>query len=239
MVSFCSHLAAARRPLTLAVPLVVGLALLVASSARSLAADTNSIIAGWLDSQTNLTTWSADVIQTRTLSSLVHPLTATGQVWFASPNLFRWELGSPPRTIAVRQPDRMLIIYPRLNRVELFPLDNHATGPWRDALALIEAGFPRSAAELADRFRLLSVESSSNSHQITLQPVTPSARRLMPRISVFLTPDPLMLQATEIEFADGSLMRNEFTNAVHNPVIDPALFDPPLDPDWKIIPAGP
>jgi hypothetical protein len=243
MVPFRSHLANARPSLRL----VIGLAALllpitllpITPVHRPLAADTNAIIAAWLGSQTNLQTWSAEVIQTRSLQSLVQPLTATGHVWFASPNLFRWELGDPPQTIAVRQPDRMLIIYPRLSRVERFPLQEGTTGPWRDALALIEAGFPRSAEELTTRFRLLGVESQTNLHHIILQPATPSARRLMPRISVFLTPDPLSLQATELEFADGSFMRNVFTNSVQNPALDPILFNPPLDPNWKLVDPSP
>jgi outer membrane lipoprotein-sorting protein len=239
MVPFRSHLANARHPLNAALGLALFLILPLANVTRPIAADTNTLIASWLKSQTNLTTWSADVIQTRTLQSLVQPLTATGHVWFAAPNLFRWELGNPPRTIAVRQPHQMIIIYPRLKRVELFPLDDHTTGPWRDALALIEAGFPRDADDLESRFRLLGVESSTNLHHIILQPAIPSARRLMPRISVFLTPDPLSLHATELEFADGSSMRNVFTNATRNPTLDPDLFNPSLDPSWRIVHPSP
>lgn len=235
MVPFRPHLANARHRLSVALCLAPFLLLPFANIARLIAADTNVLIASWLESQTNLTTWSADVIQTRTLQSLVQPLTATGHVWFAAPNLFRWQLGDPPRTIAVRQPHQMLIIYPRLKRIELFPLDDHTAGPWRDALALIEAGFPRDADDLQSRFRLLGVESSTNLHHINLQPAIPSARRLMPRITVYLTPDPLSLHATELEFADGSSMRNVFTNATRNPTLDPDLFNPSLDPGWKIV----
>ena len=76
------------------------------------AANADSVLAAWLNAQTNVQTWSASVIQTRALKSLTRPLTATGHVWFAAPNRFRWELGDPPQTIAVRQADQMLVIYP-------------------------------------------------------------------------------------------------------------------------------
>src|SRR5258705_286086 len=62
------------------------------------AADTNAVLNGWLSSQTNLQTWTADFVQTRTFRTLTQPLVATGHVWFATPNRFRWELGSPART---------------------------------------------------------------------------------------------------------------------------------------------
>src|SRR5881275_532448 len=67
------------------------------------------VLSSWLAAQTNFQTWSADFVQTRALKSLAQPLTATGQVWFAAPNRFRWEIGHPPKTIAVRATDEMLI----------------------------------------------------------------------------------------------------------------------------------
>src|SRR5690349_12057324 len=76
-------------------------------------AETNSLVATWLAKQKDLQTWSADFVQTRTLKSLTKPLTSKGHVWFATPNRFRWELGSPPQTIAVRAEKEMLVIYPR------------------------------------------------------------------------------------------------------------------------------
>lgn len=237
MVPFRSHLAVTMSRHTTTV--VLGLVLWLNVPGQPLLADSHPLISSWLGAQTNLNAWSAEVLQTRSLASLVHPLTASGRVWFATPNLFRWELGDPPQTIAVRQPDRMLVIYPRLQRVEVFPLEDDVTGPWRDALALLEAGFPRSQAELEARFRILGVESASDSHRIILQPRTASARRLMPRITVHLMNDPPELRATELEFADGSSMRNDFTNTILDPVLDPKLFDPTLDPDWQIVTAKP
>jgi len=42
-------------------------------------------------------------------------------------------------------------------RVEKYPLNQNQTGPWRDVLALLDASFPRSRAELEAHFRVLSV----------------------------------------------------------------------------------
>src|SRR6266478_6335328 len=108
------------------------------SSIPANAATNNSPVAAWLNGQTNLHTWSADCIQTRTFKSLAQPLTSTGHVWFAEPNRFRWELGRPAQTIAVRAEKEMLVIYPRLKRVERYPLGGDQAGPWRDALALLD-----------------------------------------------------------------------------------------------------
>jgi outer membrane lipoprotein-sorting protein len=69
----------------------------------------------WFAAQTNLQSWAADFTQTRSLKVLAQPLVSTGKVWVA-PSRFRWELGQPAQTIALRQPDQMFIIYPRLKR---------------------------------------------------------------------------------------------------------------------------
>jgi len=195
----------------------------------------NSLLAGWLNSQTNIQTWSAEVLQTRSFKSLAQPLTATGHVWFAAPNLFRWELGQPAQTVALRQPEQMWVIYPRLKRAEKYPLGGEQAGPWRDTLALLEAGFPRSEHELESRFRILSETNAGGLHEVSLQPRSATARRMMPQIKVAFATNDFSLRATELHFADGSIMRNEFTNVVINPRLDDTVFSPGLNPDFKII----
>lgn len=213
-----------------------GLVLLAGLSAPKLsAAGTNSLLASWLAAQTNIHTWSADFVQTRTLKALAQPLTATGQVWFAEPNRFHWELGQPPQTIAVRAAQEMLVIYPKLKRVERYPLAGAETGPWRDALALLEAGFPRSQADVESRFRILSQTVKGDACELTLQPKSAGARRMMPQIKIAFGTNDLALRATELQFADGSSMRNDFTNTVLNPKLDEALFAPRFESDFKIV----
>jgi outer membrane lipoprotein-sorting protein len=202
---------------------------------QSRACGASSVLGAWLSSQTNIQTWSAEVIQTRALKSLAQPLTATGHVWFAAPNRFRWELGSPPQTIALRQPDQLLVIYPKLKRAEKYPLTRNHAGPWTETLALLEAGFPRSQSELESRFRIESEASANGVHEVTLQPKAVAARRMMPHIKIAFAASEFSLRATELQFADGSKMRNDFTNAVLNPKLDDALFTFDLDPAFKVI----
>src|SRR4051812_33863437 len=75
------------------------------------AIETNAILNAWLSSQTNITSWSAEFIQTRVLKVLRDPLVTTGRVWFARPSRFRWELGSPAQTIAIRDAKNLRIYY--------------------------------------------------------------------------------------------------------------------------------
>jgi len=228
MVSLRSHLAGITRAAFL-------IALGALPGERVFASNADSALVAWLNSQTNIQTWSADVIQTRAFKSLTEPLIARGHVWFAAPNRFRWELGNPPQTIAVRQSDRLMVIYPKLKRAEKYPLAGDHSGPWRDTLALLEAGFPRNQGELESRFNVVSQTATNGVHQVTLQPKSASARRMMPRIAIFFAAAGFSLRATELQFADGSIMRNDFTNAVLNPKFDDAIFEPKLESDFKIV----
>lgn len=216
MVPFRSHLAAA----------------LMALSAC--AADDFPLLTRWLASQANVQTWSADVVQTRTLKTLAQPLTANGKILFSAPNCFHWQLGNPPQTVAIRGTNEMVVMYPRLKRAERYPLDKMAAGQMRDLMTLIDAGFPRTRADLEAQFKVLAVEEKEGLSQIRLQPKSAAARKLMPELRIFIDPNESHPRATEMLFADGSTMRNIFTNTVVNPTIDPAQFNTAPPAEFKV-----
>lgn len=225
------------RALRFPVGLLVALAAwcLAMTVSRARATDTAPLLSQFLQAQTNLQTWSADLTQIRQLKTLTQPLVSTGRVWFAAPGKFRWEIGVPAQTIAVRGGDEMLVIYPRLKRVEKYPLSGEKMGQWKDTLALLEAGFPRSEADINQRFKVVSVTPTNDAAIVVLQPRSASARRMMPQISLQFATNDFQLRATQLQFGDGSTMRNEFRNALLNPTLDPAHFAPRIDPEFKVV----
>jgi outer membrane lipoprotein-sorting protein len=199
------------------------------------AAEPNFWLDRWFASQTNLHTWSADLVQTRALQVLAQPLSATGHVQVQVPDFFRWELGEPAQTIALRQGGRLTLIYPRLKRAERYDLDKAPPGPWKDALALLEASFPRSRAELEAQFHLQWVVETNGVVNVAMQPVSASARKFMAGIDVSFRTNDFSLTATELRFSDGSRMRNEFSNPVLNAPISPETFEAVLPPDFTVV----
>jgi outer membrane lipoprotein-sorting protein len=189
----------------------------------------------WFAVQTNLQSWSADFTQTRSLKVLAQPLVATGKVWVTVPGLFRWELGQPAQTIALRQPNQLLIIYPRLKRAEKYALSAAPTGPLKDALALMDATLPRDRATMEERFRLLSAAETNSLLQMTLQPRSASARKFISEILIAFRTNDFAIAVTELKFADGSSLRNDFTNTVLNQPPDPGLFEAKLPPDFTVV----
>src|SRR5262249_25460992 len=143
-------------------------------------AELSPALSAWLATQTKIQTWSADFVQTRALKSLAQPLASPGHIWFAAPSQLRWELGSPPQTIALRVGSELLITYPKLKRVEHFPLTGEVTGPWRDALDLLQATFPRSESELRSQYLIVSQTVSNQTCEVVLQPKSVTARQMIP-----------------------------------------------------------
>jgi outer membrane lipoprotein-sorting protein len=196
--------------------------------------NSETLLHRWIDKQAQLKTWEAQFVQTRSLVALKDPLISTGRVWFAAPSQFRWELGTPPQTIAIREGDDLWVVYPRLKRAEKYSLGN-AKGPWKDALALLEGGFPRNRNELESRFRIQSVERTAEGMQASLEPRSAEARKFVPRFNITFAPDSLELVATELMFADGSAMKNRFFNPTKNPEINATNFSANLPPAYKVV----
>jgi outer membrane lipoprotein-sorting protein len=235
MVSLRSHLAGEKVVPAFRLRRVLLACLFFLAVLTARAAEPGPVLDTWFSAQTNLHSFTADVIQTRTLKVLSQPLVSTGKVWVVIPNRFRWEIGQPAQTIALRQPDTLFLIYPRLKRAEKYPLNNNQPGPWRDALALLEASFPRSRADLDSHFRVLSVTQTNANWELRLQPKSSLARQMMAEIGITVRTNDFSLVATEMKFADGSRMRNDFTNVVLNPPIGEEIFDARLDPGFTVV----
>jgi outer membrane lipoprotein-sorting protein len=198
-------------------------------------ADTNDVLGRWLAAQTNMGAWTADVLQTRSLNVLAEPLTSKGKVWVNGPNEFRWELDPPSPTLVIRQPDQLLVIYPRLKRVEKYALNAVPQGPAKDALALLDASFPRDRATVESRFRVVSTVQSNSVELVTLQPKSASARKLITEIQIGLRTNDYSMASTEMRFADGSTLRNDFTNVAVRQTIPPERFKFQTPPDFTTV----
>ncbi len=234
MVSIYAHLAAGKmtcafRALRGGFWVFIFLATIV-----SRAADYGSQFNKWFEVQTNLQSWAGDFTQTRTLTVLNQPLVSHGKVW-VKPGQFRWELGQPAQTIVLRQPDQLLIVYPRLKRAEKYPLDGVPTGPMRDALALLDASLPRDRAAMEKNFQLLSATATNATLQMALQPRSESARKFIGQVVIAFHTNDFTIAATEMKFADGSKLRNNFANVVLNLPIDPRLFATDLPTNFTLV----
>ncbi len=119
--------------------------------------------------------------------------------------------------------------------MEKYPLNGRQTGPWRDALALLDASFPRSRSDLDSHFQLLSVIQTNAMIQLRLQPRSQAARKFMSEISVAVHTNDFSPASTELKFSDGSSMRNDFTNGIINPPLAASLFATNFDTSFTVV----
>jgi outer membrane lipoprotein-sorting protein len=171
------------------------------------AADTNAVLDAWFAAQAKVHSISADFTQTRTLKTLVQSLRAKGHLWFAPPNQFRWELGQPAQTIALRHGDDMYVIYPLLKRAEHYGMGKAAPQQWRDAMSLLDAGFPSKREEFETQFQLESLNETNGQWVLGLRPRSAAARQVMPELTVSLATNDYSLQGTELVFEECVLKR--------------------------------
>jgi outer membrane lipoprotein-sorting protein len=191
------------------------------------------VVEEWLRRQTKVVSWTADFTQTRQLPALTRPLTSPGRVWFSAPDRFRWELGEPVQSVAVRQGDDLLLLSPKLARAESVAL-GQLRGPARDALALLDTGFPRDAATFRQRFAVKSQETTNGLHTLQLQPLEPGVAQWLKGLRITLAAEDYTLKGTELRFADGTILRNEFHHAVSNPEIPTERFSVAVPPGYTV-----
>jgi outer membrane lipoprotein-sorting protein len=188
----------------------------------------------WFAAQTNMQSWSGDFTQTRSLMALAEPLKSTGKIW-VRPGQFRWELGQPPQTVVVRNPNELLIMYPRFKRAEVYALDKIPPGPIKDAMALLDVSIPRDRATMEEHFQLLSATITNSVLQMTLQPKSASARQFIGAVVIGFHTNDYVIAASQMNFSDGSTLRNDFTNVIFNQPMDPKLFETNLPPDYSVV----
>lgn len=216
--------------------LVIGLLVLLFSSRGSAeSGSSEECLKAWLEQQGRVKTWSADVVQIRKLKSLSRPLKARGRVWFLQPNRFRWQLGDPPRTIAIRKKDELLVVYPKLKQVERYSTSDAVDPAWKQVLALLEVGFPSDSETFFARYKLVSAKQSKKSWEFLLQPAAKEAQRLLEEVRIKVSTRDYSLLATELVFPDGSTMRNEFIHRRLNPPVDETLFDFEIGEEYQVV----
>jgi outer membrane lipoprotein-sorting protein len=215
------------------IKLFLPLLILIAAQASD-AAPNDKLVDDWIAAQSGIHTWEADFKQTRQLKALTEPLVATGKLWFAAPDRFRWEVMKPAPTLAVRDKDELLVVFPKLKRAEKYSLALIRQGPWKDLMGLLDTGFPRNRADFEQQFHVRDVVPIPGGQRLVIQPVSALAQKYLPEVDIDISTPDLKLLATSMVFVDGSVLKNEFSNPRKNLPIDDALFEPALGPDYKV-----
>lgn len=186
----------------------------------------------WLERMKGVKTIEATFVQQKYLRTLRSPLTTNGHLWLQYPDDFRWELGEPPATVAIRHQDVLTILKPKKKRaqlISLIPKKGEEGAEVPASMHSIAKTFPRSMEELAEHFDILDIEMDEKAYQIMLKPKDKSLTAAMRRVVFFIDAEKYYLRAFEIQFRDKSRIRTTFTRIKFNPTIPSGLLKPDLE----------
>lgn len=193
--------------------------LLLAVTARA-EVDTGPLKA-WLEGQKSVKTLDAEFTQERTLAALKKPVSTPGRLTLAKPGKLRWDLGDPPKTIAVSDGETMTLVDVEKKRARRLDADSSRARSFSllgdDALNGGLEGFTQA-------FELVESRVTNGIYQLTTRP---KDRRMRDQIGyVFFDIDPStnQLRALEIRLDDKSRIRTVFRNTRINPKVPDSRF---------------
>lgn len=185
----------------------------------------------WLGRMGETKSVKADFVQQRYLRTLRRPLSTEGRLWLVYPDHFRWELGEPPTTIAIRDKERLTVIEPKKKSARLFSLAPKGGVEGSSAPTSLQSmtqSFPRSMEELVGHYEIRDLVHKDNVYELILKPRDKSLSA-MRQVVFFIDAAEYYLHAVELQFGDNSKVRTSFTRLTFNHEIPATTFKPDLE----------
>lgn len=189
-------------------------------------------VRAWIEKGRALRSIAAEFKQERYLRTVNKPLVSVGRLWFTQAGALRWEIGSPPRVLALRErreADMTVLDMKAQTRRTLTPA---ALAEQRSPYAMLDAGFPASLEEFEKNFRVKEVETKGEEIRIETQTTDGRMAIAVMKIVFVLEATHQQLRAVEIWFRDGSKIVNTFTRVTENAPLPASLLAVPTG-EWK------
>jgi len=177
----------------------------------------------WLALQKSLRSVEADFVQSRSLRTLRKPLTSPGKLWFTSNGDLHWEVGTPPKTVFLRNKDGSFLILPPKKRFQTLNTggDSPTAAP---EFQMPEFPLASDIGEFTKRFEVLKVQSEATHCDMEVLPREALAKKYVQVLRLRFDPKNGPLHSFEIVGKDGSSLKTEFSNIRLNQKIDPSVF---------------
>lgn len=209
---------------------LTGLAAVAAGGSLRAAALDEAPVRLWVERARSLKSVAAEFRQERYLRALNKPLVTAGKLWYRADGALRWQLGDPPKTIALRRGSGadVRVIEPEARTVRLLAADE--AGLKGGALALLDAGFPESYEAFEKRFRLDGVErDEAGAWRVTTQ-LRDSALAVAVQRMVFVVDGATsQLRGLEVWLRDGSRIVSLFGTLTENAAMPDSVFEEATD----------
>lgn len=182
-------------------------------------------LARWIQKQDSVESIHSGFTQTRALRALRSPTETSGQFYFQKPASFRWEIGSPPKTVVLGNNREITVIDTRRKEASRSKVDDLANDPRTRGFGMMQFPFATSYADFRERFEVRDLEVNGSICHVEMLPRDAQARRFLSNIAIDFDTDSGHLKAFEITTREGSSLRNEFHDTQTNVHLDPGIFD--------------
>lgn len=176
----------------------------------------------WLNRQDDVKSLVADFSQERKLPALKNPVTTQGTLAMARPGKLRWELGDPPKTIAVSDGSTMTLVDVEKKRARSLPADSAKA---RQFTLLADGALRGDLEGFKETFELVESRVTDGIYQLTVRPKERSLREHVSWVFLDIDPDKNELRALELQLEDKSRIRTVFTRTRLNVEIPAERFN--------------
>ena len=176
--------------------------------------------------QRSIHTLSANFTQSRSLKTLRDPIISHGKLWIQPHEFFRWELGTPPKTIVIGTPTETTVIQPfkktASKKIHSSPIGGADTS---EAFGMISLPGNGDFDDFKREVRILKTENSAGIFHLEFIPKNTEQIRGLSAIRLDFNSQTGQWIRLEFLTRDGSSIRNDFTDIKTNQKLDPHLFD--------------
>lgn len=208
----------------LAAIVVVGGAWGVPGAAAAEAVDTGPL-QNWMGRQGEVATLRGGFRQERRLRTIRRPLVSEGRFWFAAPDRFRWEVGDPPKLVAVNTGSGEIIVSePGKGKIQRYDLENPKEAEAAQRLGLFQPGLFGSWEQFQATFRVSGLEVQGHLMKAELRMRDSRMALAVLRVELLIDTRHDAVRAFELFFRDGSSVAVTFLDVAKNAAVADEVF---------------
>ncbi|MBA4146703.1 MAG: outer membrane lipoprotein carrier protein LolA [Verrucomicrobia bacterium] len=183
-----------------------------------------ALIREWIDQQKGIESLQTDFTQSRTLKTRKAPLVSNGTFAFQAPDSLRWQVGEPVQEVVLRNGRSLYLISAQKKKAKHLVADTISEKTRMQSLGMMEFPFVKDFADFERQFDVVNVKTVDDQCDLELALKDKRAARYIKKMLLSFQVKTGNLVVFELQFRDGSKLRNDFSNIRVNQPMDSKIF---------------
>ena len=170
----------------------------------------------------------ASVSQEKQLAALKKKVVVEGTVTMASPNMLKWDVVKPEKSVTVIDGETMTVYHPDIKEAQIYVLSENLIA--RNAMNFFSTAMSGNLAEMEERFSV-SIFKNEDEVVFRLVPTSKIVGRYLAAVVIHYDEKTALPKGFEMSTPKGDKTITRLTNIKVNPDLGPAVFQlkMPLD----------